>query len=209
MFQSCAEEITQTAESSWLSGSEKFERRSLLVSWEPAGALGLPSEALAALPELTITRAWLRMTPLDTWNADALNLVGDWRTGVCTESDDTLPNGANALSTAGLCGTQCQFDGIVPNEQVDLPLDIGDADAHRQDLMSLRLQVDGAPASGRNGVQIADGSGEDPGPKFVMEACAPPATPTPEPGCHIDTFTPDANGWTIVCSQKLRPRMPE
>ena len=55
----------------------------------------------------------------------------------------------------------------------------------------------GTPATGRNGLQVADGSDTAHAPpQLVVLACPPPPSPTPEPGCHIDTFTPAANGWT-------------
>ena len=205
-YQSCGES-SAALESSWIAESETFQRTTDCLAFDTGLGLisSLPSEVVAVLPDLVITRGWLRLPPLSIWNADGLSLVGDWRKWTCDESDATTANDANALSTAGACGTACQLGTLPASTPIDLPLDAL-ANIHRGDTTYLRVQVDGTPANGRNGVQRAEGFEDEPAaPQLVFEACPPPPTPTPQPGCHIDVFTPDANGWTIAGSDSEEP----
>jgi sugar lactone lactonase YvrE/cell division septation protein DedD len=170
------------------------------------GSIGsqLPEGFLPVIGDLAISRGWLRVTALDTWNADGLSLVGDWRYGACDPSTETTANAATALSTDGACGAACALGSLVSG-QVDLPLDNVEPNVRRMSPAYLRLQVSGTPVTGRNGVHVSDGSGGGSAPQLVLEVCAPPPTPTPTPGCHDDTFTPDANGWTAFATGSSYP----
>ena len=208
-FQSCGG-TPQTAETSWIEASDTFERRTLLYSWNALdfyAAFFSSPESLPYLPlNMVVRHAWLRLTPLETWNADGLSLVGDWRHWGCDANDDTVANAATALSTSGVCGAACNLDRLTTDEPVYLSLDDPDARILRGEATYLRLQVSGTPSAGRNGLTVADGTDtEHDAPQLVMLLCPPSPTPTPEPGCHVDAFVSDANGWTAWASGSTYP----
>ena len=172
--------------------------RDLLIDWNTTPYVpGYNEGGQMTIPDGEIARAWVRVHVREAWNADGLSLVADWRDWTCSEDDHTDSNSADALTTAGACGGNCELGqmALVAGHDVDLPLDDPDAKI-RFGHTRLRLQVSGTPASGRNGIRVSDGSDGHAPPQLFVEIC-PPTAPTPAPGCHYDSYEP-AGGVTLL-----------
>ena len=180
---------------------ETFESRALLLSWNTlVDVPGLTEGGVLTPSDGELVSAAVQLHVVEVNNDDGLSLVGDWRQWSCAADDYTAENAADAVSADGACGSNCALEQIEAGHDLVVPLDNADPHINALGRTQLRLQISGTPGLGANGLVVADGSDEEhPAPQLLLEVC-PPSEHTPEPGCHYDVFSPDANGWTASAS---------